>query len=61
MFRGVIDFGYGSSDFANAVRNVMGGRRFMPENIKRLIRERDYVNFPEKYRDITACSPQAWG
>ena len=52
--RGVIDFGYGSSDFANAVRNVMGGRRFMPENIKRLIRERDYVNFPEKYRDITA-------
>lgn len=52
--RGVIDYSYGASEFANAVRNVMGGRRFMPENIKRLIKERDYVNSPEKYRNITA-------
>ncbi|MDA3938220.1 MAG: response regulator transcription factor [Spirochaetia bacterium] len=51
--RGVIDLGYSMSDFTNAARNVRGGRRFIPENIKRSLQENDFELFPEKYRDLT--------
>lgn len=51
--RGVIDLSYGISDFTNVIRNVRGGRRFMPESVKRLINTKDLELFPEKYSDIT--------
>ena len=51
--RGVIDLTYSMSDFAKAIRDVRSGRRFIPENIERLIEDRDYEMYPEKYRDIT--------
>ena len=51
--RGVIDFSYGLSDFTNVIRNVRGGRRFMPERVKRLVDAKDFELFPEKYRNIT--------
>ncbi len=51
--RGVIDFGVGISDFTLAITNVRGGRRVMPENVKRLVDSNDFFLNPEKYRDIT--------
>jgi DNA-binding NarL/FixJ family response regulator len=51
--RGVIDLDYGMSDFTNALRNVRGGRRFIPENIRRPLKDNDFELFPEKYRNFT--------
>ncbi len=51
--RGVLDFSTGMSDFTVAITNVRGGRRVMPENVKRLVDSNDFELNPEKYRDIT--------
>ncbi|MDA3937710.1 MAG: response regulator transcription factor [Spirochaetia bacterium] len=51
--RGVFDYGCGSLELTDIIRNVRAGRRFMPENIKHLIDNKDFDLFPEKYRDIT--------
>ena len=34
--RGVLDYSVGMSDFTYAITNVRGGRRVMPEDVKRL-------------------------
>jgi DNA-binding NarL/FixJ family response regulator len=51
--RGVVDFNSSGDDFLKAIETVQCGKKFIPKDIKRLIDDRDYEMFPEKYRGMT--------
>jgi two-component system response regulator NreC len=51
--RGVIDLSRGRTEFGKAMRTVREGRRYIPEDVRQMLDDREFEYHPEKFRDMS--------